>query len=253
MHRMTQYDQDFFDSHRQLSLESARRVMPRLLELSGAKSVIDVGCGTGAWLSVLAEQGVAITGIDGEYAIASGLLIPRDRFVPHDLKAPIPQSLGRFDLAMCLEVGEHLEKSRAASLVSELCSLAPMVAFSAAIPRQGGLDHINECWQSEWARLFEGQGFTAIDAVRPAIWTDTRVAMWYRQNLIVYVRAGETWRYPNLAPFLGGPYKPVLDVVHPEMFSCHLGYFAPENVGIRRAFGDLRSAIGRAWTKRRRS
>jgi 2-polyprenyl-3-methyl-5-hydroxy-6-metoxy-1,4-benzoquinol methylase len=71
-------------------------------------TVIDVGCGVGTWLAVLAENGVAdVWGIDGDYVDRALLEIPEERFLPHDLTKPVRLER-RFDLVLCLEVAEHL-------------------------------------------------------------------------------------------------------------------------------------------------
>jgi hypothetical protein len=77
--------------------------------------------------------------MDGGYVTTSPL---GERFLPHDIATPLPEHLvGRFDLAVCLEVAEHLPPERAESFIRELCDLAPVVLFSAAIPGQGGTGH----------------------------------------------------------------------------------------------------------------
>ena len=64
----THYNQDFFSSTEGTSLPSARVMVPILLKLVEVRSVVDIGCGTGAWLSVFQENGVEdIWGVDGPY------------------------------------------------------------------------------------------------------------------------------------------------------------------------------------------
>jgi hypothetical protein len=66
--------------------------------------------------------------------------------------------------------------------------LAPAVLYSAAIPRQGGENHINEQWQSWWVERFRNHGYAAIDCVRNRIWNDHEVEWWYVQNILLMVR-----------------------------------------------------------------
>jgi hypothetical protein len=61
--------------------------------------------------------------------------------------------------------------------------------FSAAIPGQGGTEHINEQPPRYWERQFERHGFHPVDAIRPIIWRDRRVEPWYRQNIFLYASA----------------------------------------------------------------
>jgi hypothetical protein len=64
-------------------------------------------------------------------------------FVTHNLEATLPLR-ERFDLAMSLEVAEHLTPGRAESFIQELCGVSDCVLFGAAIPGQGGTNHIHE-------------------------------------------------------------------------------------------------------------
>src|SRR5271166_1264394 len=134
----THYDCGFYRSIRNLSSTSAKQVVPLVLKLLPVKSVCDVGCGDGSWLRVFREHGITdILGIDGEYAATDSLRISAAEFRPMDLRQRI-QLQRSFDLAVSLEVAEHLPESRAVSFVGDLTRLAPVVLFSAAIPGQGG-------------------------------------------------------------------------------------------------------------------
>lgn len=62
------YTSEFFDNIRNGSLRSAQVVVPIAIELARPKSVVDVGCGDGTWLSVFRHLGVNDTlGLDGDY------------------------------------------------------------------------------------------------------------------------------------------------------------------------------------------
>lgn len=169
---------------------SGRRIVPLLVRWVDPGSVLDVGCGLGAWLSVFRDAGIRdVIGIDSPSVPVRRLAVPRDRFVPRDLTRPF--DLGRiFDLAVCLEVGEHLPPEAADVLVSSLVRHAPAVLFSAAVPHQGGTRHLNERWPDWWARRFRRRGYVAVDALRDRVWEDPDVEWWYAQNAILYVEDG---------------------------------------------------------------
>jgi hypothetical protein len=118
---------------------------------------------------------------------AKDLLIPAERFVACDLNQEFPSLRRTFDLCLCLEVAEHLKPNRAEGLVKFLCSLSDRVLFSAAIPLQGGVGHVNERWQSYWAELFKRHGFGAARR-QPDIRDCSEVELWYRQNVVLYER-----------------------------------------------------------------
>lgn len=145
-------------------------------------SVIDIGCGVGEW----SNGNEGYIGVD--YRVKEkDLLIPKDRFISANLNREFPKFDRRFDLALCLEVAEHLKPARAKALVEYLCSLSDVVLFSAAIPYQGGNGHINEQWQRYWARLFLKEGYTGI--VIGEIREKKDVELWYRQNTVLYVKS----------------------------------------------------------------
>src|SRR5215469_9658197 len=114
------YGDAFFDSQQEGALQSARIVLPLVQRLFTPTSVLDVGCGRGAWLRVFQELGVTtVRGLDGEYVDRSELLIPPECFTCTDLSTPF-EVVGRYDLSICLEVAEHLPEEMAPILVRNL-------------------------------------------------------------------------------------------------------------------------------------
>lgn len=171
------------------SLRAAERIVPCVLAIVGdVHSVVDVGGGTGAWLSVFRRLGVEeILLLDCPEAGAK-LLIDKACFKPVDLSLKMPEPR-RFDLAVCVEVAEHLPPRMARPLVDWLTTAADRVVFSAATPGQGGKGHINLQPPAYWAELFERQGFIRRDVLRSKILHERDVPVWYRQNLFLFVKA----------------------------------------------------------------
>lgn len=210
------YNSAFYSAYESDSIGSAREVLAIVNTLICPKSVVDVGCGIGTWLKVWRELGVKnIKGIDGDYVDRKELLIPVEHFTPMNLAAPVNPG-GSFDLVESLEVAEHLPKDSAEAFVAFLCSLGPVVLFSAAIPYQGGTDHINEQWPEYWAELFKKQGHLTVDAIRNEVWDDPKVAYYYAQNSFLFVKAEVVDRLnPAIKPFLATSPK-ALARVHPR-------------------------------------
>jgi SAM-dependent methyltransferase len=162
-------------------------------------SVVDVGCGIGTWLKAFAECGVDnYLGLDGDYVPRNKLLIEASRFQPVDLTNP-PDLNRKFDLAVCLEVGEHLPARSAPRLVTSLTTFAPCVLFSAALPGQGGTHHINEQWPAFWQRLFAAREFVRLDPIRPQVWRNRSVEWWYKQNIYLYCHKDKVASKPALS------------------------------------------------------
>jgi hypothetical protein len=216
------YSEAFFEEYLSRSLRSARAVLPAVLERIPARSVIDVGCGWGAWLQAARELGVErVLGVDGEYVDRHKMLIREEEFVPCRLDrdpGALAMAAGgvRFELACCLEVAEHLPEAAAAPLVEGLTTLSDVVLFSAAVPFQGGTHHVNEQWPEFWALLFRSRGYLCSDFLRRQFWTSPLVDWWYAQNLLLFVRSGTPAARRVPIPETPAP----LAAVHPCNYLC---------------------------------
>lgn len=216
---MTQtYSNWFYTEFHEHTMESARVIVPLVIDLIHPKSVVDVGCGVGAFLSVFIQHGVEdILGLDGDWVDLNMLMVPRDKFDIVDLERPEPPDRS-FDLVVCLEVAEHLPPELASSFIDWLTGLGPAVLFSAAIPYQGGEHHRNEQWPDYWAERFEQRGFLTIDCIRREIWDDDRVLFWYSQNTLLFVHRELLSASPSLQKELERTNRLMLSVVHPKKY-----------------------------------
>jgi SAM-dependent methyltransferase len=212
------YSKAFYERLRDGATRSAEVMAPLVLQLVPARSVVDVGCGDGSWLAVFRKLGVDdVLGIDGGHVDRSLLQIPQERFRALDLTKPI--ALGRtFDLAISLEVAEHLPPDSASVFVEGLTRLAPAVLFSAAIPFQGGDHHVNEQWPDKWADHFKQYDFLPVDFIRKRVWKNDAVERWYAQNALLFANAN---LIENNAALKGEFERTTLDqlcLVHPRQY-----------------------------------
>jgi SAM-dependent methyltransferase len=236
----TPYTNEFYAEFREGAQRSARVVVPLVMELAEPKSVVDFGCGTGAWLSVFREAGVArIHGVEGAPMSPELLFVDPSCIEILDLSKPCRLGLD-FDLVCSLEVAEHVAPGSAAGFVESLVSHGPVVLFSAAVPRQRGDGHVNEQWPDYWAKLFATHGYEAIDCVRPVIWNNADVEVWYRQNILVFGKTSEFNRYPRLDAKRHRTVTPALSLVHPELYriKCEMYEDAQRNYVFWRAEND---------------
>jgi SAM-dependent methyltransferase len=210
---MAEYTRGFFDVIRQGIITSAEHVVPVLCEeLGHPATVVDVGCGEGWWARQFAAgHGCRVLGVDRD-ADVSLTNIPFRRV---DLDQALPDDLGTFDLAVSLEVAEHLPPHRANSFVGDLCRLAPTVVFSAAIPGQGGHGHVNEQWPEYWKNTFACHGYVCSGALRFRFWENPHIENWYAQNILVATCVPD--RYPAL---FDTPLAPVWPLVHPVLYNA---------------------------------
>lgn len=253
------YTNSFYERIRNGATRSAEVVAPLVLQLLPVSSVVDVGCGDGSWLAAFRRLGVGeVLGVDGDYVDRSLLQIPRECFRALDLTEPF--NLGRtFDLAMSLEVAEHLSPEAAPHFVESLTALAPCVLFSAAIPFQGGDHHVNEQWPDTWAALFKERGFLPVDFVRRQIWKNDAVEWWYAQNILLFVQAGLIEGNASLKAEFEKTSLAQICLVHPRQY-LHLQNQYQEAVaraieaspptGVKLASKHLLVCLGRALRKR---
>lgn len=211
------YTRTFYQNRHEQTQYAAQQVLERVADIvPPIHSAVDVGCGVGTWLSVLRARGVqTVQGYDGDWVDPALLEIPVDCFESRDLTAIIAPPDERYDLAMSLEVAEHLPESAARTFVQSLTHQADFVLFSAAIPHQGGRHHVNEQWLEYWAELFRDFDYTGVDALRPALWHDNGIQTWYRQNTVLFVKQS---RLKDLATDLECTAPLPVSMVHPAAY-----------------------------------
>jgi SAM-dependent methyltransferase len=217
------YHPHYHDEKVEPGRHAAERILPIVFSVVTVRSIIDVGCGPGMWLDLAHELGVpTLTGVEGEWAKE---WLGGDRGSPgfelvltnleDDLRLP-----STFDLAICIEVIEHLSPARGESFVADLCRCAPHVLFGAAIPGQKGPNHLNEQWLSVWAECFAAHDYRPLDVVRPLVWGDDNLRVPHRQNPVLFVHKDCYDRAAGRARTTEPPSLAALDQVHPALFTA---------------------------------
>jgi SAM-dependent methyltransferase len=188
------------------TVAGACAALPHIFPNWRPKSMLDVGCGLGTWLKAALDFGVSdVFGVDG-------IDIPEEQFLVSTSQRGIqdltkPWNLGRrFEVALCMEVAEHLPKSHASTLIDALVLHSDYIVFSAACPGQGGQHHVNCQWPQYWQSFFNERGYACSDDIRWLIWNDPRIEPWYRQNIFI---ARKDLKTAGLEPR-------IFPVIHPE-------------------------------------
>jgi SAM-dependent methyltransferase len=183
--------------HREVEHSAARSaaVMAKSIQVDlNPRTSVDVGCGTGALLEGLQNEGRQVFGL--EYA-ESALKNCRERKLDvqkFDLETMPLTDPRTYDVAISMEIAEHLPEKCADRYVSLLTSLSSQIVFTAARPGQGGTDHVNEQPASYWISKFQSQAFEHDEMLskrwRFAWESSGSVESHCHQNLLIFRRPG---------------------------------------------------------------
>jgi SAM-dependent methyltransferase len=218
------YTEQFYDGQIEGSLRSATVYLGHLFSIWKPVSVVDIGCGRGAWLAACADNGIErLVGIDGDWVSQEKMVTQAITFRSADLNQEIAAA-ETFDLALSLEVAEHLKPASSVTFVRSLMHHSGAIVFSAAFASQPGWNHINTRLHSDWAARFLADGYQLFDFFRPYFWSDRRVEPWYRQNTFLYVRpAHPLHKALVLAGYRAQEDARFADAIHPWLYFEALG------------------------------
>lgn len=214
------YDGNFYVAEKEISKRSSDILIPYVIERLNCRTVVDFGCGVGEALKAVKKcTGIEkVMGLDGEW-VSEHLEINQDEFLGCDLTQEI--DLGeKYDLAISLEVAEHLPEKYAKIFISNIVRHADVVLFSAAIPYQGGTDHVNEQYPSYWEKIFSELDFSMCDCIRSRFWNDKRIDDFYRQNIFIYCKSNLQHEILNIFECE----DKLTDIIHPDLWEIRNAY-----------------------------
>ena len=182
------YGDIFYEDNQYSSFVSGLNVLKKLLPELLPKSIVDFGCGTGTWLAAAKaiNRNIEVVGVDGDYVNRDMLMIDESSFIPFDLTGAI--DLGRkFDLAISLEVAEHIDKEYADRFIDNICRHSDTIIFSAAHVGQGGDGHVNEQPIEYWIDKFSNRGYKLTD-IREQFKNNPDIDWWYKDNMVLFIK-----------------------------------------------------------------
>ena len=140
-------------------------------------------------MAEFSKRGVLdVLGIDGAWVDKKLLTIGIEEFTVHDFGTEKYTPIRKYDLALCIEVAEHISADMGALLIDSIVNSSDVVLFSAAVMGQGGSGHVNEQCQHYWSTQFAERGYICVDLIRPRVWANSNVNVIYKQNMLLYVR-----------------------------------------------------------------
>ncbi len=196
------------------NLKDPNIIVPEVIKLLNPNSVVDIGCGLGTFLNVFKRLGVSdILGIDGAWVNKNLLYkyINPNEFLEWNLEKEIKLDK-KYDLVLSIEVAEHISAESSDIFIQNLVNSGKMILFSAAIPNQGGQNHINEQWLTYWEDKFSNHNLVIHDIFRPIFWNNPELKWWYKQNLVLI--APKNFKLNSIKESI-----PMRNIIHYELFN----------------------------------
>ena len=173
----------------------------------------DIGCGLGDYCTIFDYHGYEIIGVDGTPGIQeignfhtiyeADLTAPGNKFAPRN--------------AICLEVGEHIERDREKDFLRNLSKMtADKLVLSWAVPGQGGHGHVNELSNSQVISKMHEFGFY-LDLDETLRLRESATLWWFKQSLMAFKRAPRDERLRRHFPLREYPQE----LFHKHPYSPH--------------------------------
>lgn len=183
---ISHYDDRYFKWHKDKTRDYAIRNMDWYIKEFKPTSVIDYGCGIGAYLeSALSNNIINIKGFD---IGGDNVKMHTEKSVQPYIKyldCTLPLITEIYDCTISLETGEHIEPIMSDQFVLNIVNSTKKtgtILFSAAQPGQGGSGHINCQTKEFWKEKFLRNSFSYDKKL-----TDFITKNWAIQNAPDYI------------------------------------------------------------------
>jgi 2-polyprenyl-3-methyl-5-hydroxy-6-metoxy-1,4-benzoquinol methylase len=190
------YNDRYFKWHKDHTREYAIKTMNWYIDKYKPNSVIDYGCGIGAYLESALSKGITkLKGFDigGDYVkkYTDKSVAPYIEYL--DCTKPIETD--KYECSISLETGEHIETQYSEQFVKNIVESTSdngIILYSAAQPGQGGTGHINCQTREYWIEIFSRYNFKYDEELTKFItsnWEKLKAPDYIIKNLIVFRHA----------------------------------------------------------------
>lgn len=169
------------------NLQVPTKIIDEILKHFSPKKVIDLGCWLWLFVKVFQDKWIDAVWVDGDWTKNEKVIIKEDSFIVKNLEEYCNFDK-KYDLAVSLEVAEHLNEKSADIFVKTLVSCSDYIIFSAAIPWQWWQNHINEQSPTYWEEKFNKEWYKFYDVFRHVFWSDEDIFWWYKQNIFLVAK-----------------------------------------------------------------
>ncbi len=165
----TIYDKEYHEKIETEERPAAERIADYIFNKFNPSSIIDYGCSTGIYLKPFERYKIDLKGLENSSDALENKLLNEVEYC--DLTIPLKLEYTS-DFSLSIEVGEHIEEQYADIYVKNICDNSfKWVLFSAAIPGQSGVGHINCQYKDYWIKKFE-KNFFIVDYVETKLFLD---------------------------------------------------------------------------------
>jgi predicted TPR repeat methyltransferase len=147
------YDEQYFGERMGWKDEVYSVIAQSIIKHFDPKSLIDIGCGNGVLLESLRAYNVTTKGIEGsingvQICTTKGLNVAQ-----YDLRKKIVHT-DTFDVAVSIEVAEHIEEEYVDIFIDNVCSFSDTIILTASPVDDGGVYHHNVKDKTYWKEKF---------------------------------------------------------------------------------------------------
>jgi glycosyltransferase involved in cell wall biosynthesis len=185
LYRKGWYEVTYFN-YAEIEIEEspfAARLAQWISEELSPDKVLDLGCGPGMHVKAMRKLGINAIGYD---------INPRIKYSEFVQQKSVFDVKEKAELAICLEVAEHLPEEEAANFAKAVANCIKkegVLIWSAAHPGQGGIGHINCQPKEYWQKLLEEIGLVRDEELELKMLdyiSSGYHMLWFVQNAMVF-------------------------------------------------------------------